>query len=82
MSTEANVWGFLRRVRIDLRQHTALVETAAELTDEIRDDIRARLTAAYGAGLATTFAVNPAIDTTGISVEGSSDGYLEGFAQV
>jgi len=54
-------WHGLRRVRIDLRQHTALVESAAELTDEIRGEVIARLSAAYGAGLKTTFTVNPAL---------------------
>ena len=68
------VWDFLRRVRIDLSRHTALVESAAELPDDIRHEISARLTATYGAGLKTTFAVNPAL-VGGISIKVGSDVY-------
>jgi F-type H+-transporting ATPase subunit delta len=68
------LWDFLRLVRIDLSRRTALVESAVELPDDIRNDVSARLTRTYGAGLTTTFAVNPAL-VGGISIKVGSDVY-------
>ena len=68
------VWDFVRRVRIDLSRHTALVESAAELPEDIRHDVTARLTATYGAGLKTMFTVNAAL-VGGIRIKVGSDVY-------
>ena len=65
---------FLRLLRIDQSRHTALVESAEALPDDIRDDVTARLTGAYGAGLKTTFTVNPAL-VGGMSIRVGSDVY-------
>jgi len=65
---------FLRLVRIDVSRRTALVESAAELPDDIRQDVSARLTRTYGTGLKTTFAVNPAL-VGGICIKVGSDVY-------
>lgn len=53
--------GFQRQVRLDVERHRALVESAAPLSEELRDDVRANLTRLYGAGLETSFAENPAL---------------------
>jgi len=55
------LWEFLRLVRLDSARHTAVVETAVPLADELRDGVRARLTGVYGKGLKTSFALNPAL---------------------
>jgi F-type H+-transporting ATPase subunit delta len=65
---------FLRLVRIDRSRHTALIESAAELPDDIRRDVSARLEATYGTGLKTTFAVNPAL-VGGMRIKVGSDVY-------
>jgi F-type H+-transporting ATPase subunit delta len=64
----------LRLVRIDVSRRTALVEIAAPLPADVRDDLSARLTGTYGAGLKTTFAVNPAL-VGGIRIKVGSDVY-------
>jgi F-type H+-transporting ATPase subunit delta len=52
---------FQRLVRLDRDRHRAIVESAAPLPDEVRDDVRANLARRYGAGLDTTFTDNPGL---------------------
>jgi F-type H+-transporting ATPase subunit delta len=68
------LWDFLRLLRIDLSRHTALVESAEVLPDDIRANVIARLSGTYGAGLKTTFTVNPAL-VGGMSIRVGSDVY-------
>lgn len=65
---------FLRLVRIDLSRRTALIESAEELPDDVRQDVSARLTGTYGAGLKTNFVVNPAL-VGGMRIKVGSDVY-------
>ena len=66
--------GFQRMVRIDLERHRAIVESAAPLPEDLRDDVRANLTRLYGAGLETSFAENPAL-IAGMRIHVGSDVY-------
>jgi F-type H+-transporting ATPase subunit delta len=68
------LWNFLRLLRIELSRCTALIESAEVLPDDIRRDVTARLAVAYGAGLKTTFAVNPAL-VGGMCIRVGSDVY-------
>ena len=52
---------FLRLVRIDRALHSALIETAQPLTDDVRRDVEAQLTRLHGADLGITVALNPAL---------------------
>jgi F-type H+-transporting ATPase subunit delta len=63
---------FRRMVRLDLERHRALVESAAPLPDDLRDDVRARLSRLYGVGLETSFAENPAL-IAGMRIQVGSD---------
>jgi F-type H+-transporting ATPase subunit delta len=53
--------GFLRLVRLNLDQRTAVVESAAALPDDVRDSVAGELMRTHGASLRTTFAVNAAL---------------------
>ena len=55
------LWEFLRLVRLDQARRTAVVESAAPLATEVRDEVSARLGRTYGDGVRTTFAVNPSL---------------------
>ena len=50
---------FLRLVRLELAQHTAIVESAAPVTADLRAATEASLTRRYGSGLRTTFIERP-----------------------
>ena len=65
---------FFRLVRIALSRRTAVVESAATLPSDMRDDVQARLAGTYGAGLKTTFTVNPAL-VGGMRIKVGSDVY-------
>ena len=52
---------FLRLIRLNLDQRTAVVESAVELPDEVRDRVSGGLMRTYGASLRTTFVVEPAL---------------------
>jgi F-type H+-transporting ATPase subunit delta len=64
--------GFRRMVRLELERHRAVVETAAPLPEDLRNDVRANLTRLYGAGLDTSFAENPAL-IAGMRIRVGSD---------
>lgn len=63
---------FQRMVRLDLERHRAIVESAALLPEDLRDDVRANLTRLYGVGLDTSFAENPAL-IAGMRIRVGSD---------
>ena len=52
---------FERLVRLDRERHSALVESAAPLSDPVRADIVASVAKLHGAGIETSFAENPAL---------------------
>lgn len=52
---------FRRLVRLEHEQHTALVESAAPMTDDLQHTVRASLTRAYGPDLDTAFALDPTL---------------------
>jgi len=63
-----------RLVRLDRDQHQAIVESATTLTDDVRQDVLARLTRLYGSGLETSFEQNPAL-IGGMRIRVGSDVY-------
>src|SRR5262245_28652394 len=48
-----------RRVRLDRARHTALIESAAPLTDDVRRDVEASLARLHGPGLDLAYTLNP-----------------------
>src|SRR4029453_3843480 len=52
---------FQRMVRLDPAQHTALIESAEPLTDDMRRVVEAELSRLHGADLGISVAVNPAL---------------------
>jgi F-type H+-transporting ATPase subunit delta len=52
---------FQRMVRLDYAQHTALIESAEPLTDDVRRVVEAELSRLHGADLGISVAVNPAL---------------------
>ena len=52
---------FERLVRLDIARHTATVESAVPLPDDLRARIDADLTRAYGRGLKTSFVRDPSL---------------------
>jgi F-type H+-transporting ATPase subunit delta len=65
---------FERLVRLDLDRHTALVESAVPLGEELRNEIRASLARIYGPGLAASFAEHPPL-IGGMRIRVGSDVY-------
>jgi F-type H+-transporting ATPase subunit delta len=68
----AILWQFLRLVRLDLQRRIAIVESAVPLPGDVRDGVRDSLSNTYGSGLATSFAVNPAL-IAGMRIKVGSD---------
>ena len=52
---------FQRLVRLELDRHSAQIENAVETPAVLRESLQANLTRRYGAGLAFSFRVNPAL---------------------
>jgi len=52
---------FLRLVRIDRALHTALIESAQPLTDDVRRDVEAQLAKVHGGDLGIAVAINPSL---------------------
>jgi F-type H+-transporting ATPase subunit delta len=65
---------FLRLVRLDLEQHTAKVESATPLPDDLRAATRESLTRLYGEGLVTAFTEKPSL-IGGMRIQVGSDVY-------
>ena len=68
------LWEFLRLVRLDREQHTAVVESAAPLADEVRGTVEAGLARKYGTDVTTSFALNPSL-IGGMRIKVGSDVY-------
>lgn len=62
---------FLRLVRLDVDRRTALIESATPLPVDVRERLTARLVRTCGAGLRTTFTVNPTL-LAGIRIKAGS----------
>ena len=72
--THAVLSDLLRLVRLDRDRHRAVVESASSLPEDVRLDIDARLTRAYGAGLEMSYVVAPAL-IGGVRIRVGSDVY-------
>lgn len=59
--TRAILTDFKRLVRLEVDRHTALVESAAPLSEAVAAAVRAKLASTHGAGLVTSFALNPSL---------------------
>src|SRR5688572_14146924 len=65
---------FQRLVRLDREAHSARVESASSLPDDVRARIEAGLARMYGSGIVTSFAQNPAL-LGGVRITVGSDVY-------
>jgi F-type H+-transporting ATPase subunit delta len=65
---------FWRLVKLDQARHTATVENATLLSDEMQASIQAGLSHSYGPGLNTTFTHNPLL-IGGMRIKIGSDVY-------
>lgn len=65
---------FLRLVRLDLEAHTAAVETAAPLPQDLRANVQALLRDKYGPGMTLQFLERPAL-IGGMRVKAGNDVY-------
>ena len=65
---------FQRLVRLDSNRHTAVVESAAPLTETFRANIQADLARRYGRGMEASFTENPAL-IAGVRIKVGSDVY-------
>jgi F-type H+-transporting ATPase subunit delta len=65
---------FLHLVKLDRARHTAEIESAIPLPDELRTSILADLAHRYGPGISVTFAENPAL-IGGMRIKVGSDVY-------
>jgi F-type H+-transporting ATPase subunit delta len=65
---------FERLVRLELLRHAARVESATPLAPDLRETVEAGLAHAYGSGITTTFAENPAL-IGGMRIRVGSDVY-------
>jgi F-type H+-transporting ATPase subunit delta len=65
---------FFRLVKLEVRRHTANVESAAPLAANLETQVRANLERLYGASLTTLFAQNPAL-IGGMRIQVGSDVY-------
>jgi F-type H+-transporting ATPase subunit delta len=70
----AVVSDFQRMVRLDRDRHTAVVESATRLPDDVRDGVQSGLARAYGSGLETSFHQNPEL-IGGMRIKVGSDVY-------
>jgi F-type H+-transporting ATPase subunit delta len=65
---------FQRLVKLDRHEHTATVESAAPLPDDLRTAIAAGLTGSYGETIAVAFADNPSL-IGGVRIQVGSNVY-------
>jgi len=65
---------FLHLVKLDRAQHTAEIESAVPLPDDLRSSILADLARRYGSGISVAFAENPAL-IGGMRIKVGSDVY-------
>ena len=52
---------FQRLVKLDIERRAAVVESAAPISDALRQSVQVSLAQRYGQGLSVKFAVNPAL---------------------
>jgi F-type H+-transporting ATPase subunit delta len=65
---------FLRLLKLDAAQHTALIESAAPLPVDLRTVVQTGLTQRYGPGLAISFAQRPEL-IGGVRIQVGCDVY-------
>jgi F-type H+-transporting ATPase subunit delta len=65
---------FLYLMKLDRARHTAEVESATPLSDDLRASLQADLAHLYGPGMSTSFAQNPAL-IGGMRIKVGSDVY-------
>ena len=65
---------FQRLVRLDLARHTAQVESAMPLPEDLRTSVQAGLAHTYGPGISASFAHNPGL-IGGMRIKVGSDVY-------
>jgi F-type H+-transporting ATPase subunit delta len=65
---------FQRLVKLEIERRTAHVETAVSLSPDLRANVQATLTRAYGPGLNISFAENPSL-IGGMKIRVGSDVY-------
>jgi F-type H+-transporting ATPase subunit delta len=70
----ATLAGFQRLVRLDQDRHSAVVESAVRLPDDLRGRVEADLVRTYGGGLTTSFEQNAAL-IGGMRIKVGSDVY-------
>ena len=70
----ALLYQFLYLVKLDRARHTAEIESATPLPDDLRTSIQADLASLYGPGISASFAQNPAL-IGGMRIKVGSDVY-------
>ena len=65
---------FRRLVKLDRAQHTATVESAEPVAEDLRSHVQADIERVYGSGLATQFVLNPEL-IGGMRIQVGSDVY-------
>lgn len=65
---------FLRLLRLNLAEHTALIESAAPLSSELRQAAETRLKQLYGSGLTVSFSARSSL-IGGMRIQIGSDVY-------
>jgi len=65
---------FVRLVKLDYERHTAKVESALALPEDLRASVQVGLTEMYGPGITALFADNPAL-IGGMRIQVGSDVY-------
>jgi F-type H+-transporting ATPase subunit delta len=70
----ALLWYFCRLVKLERARHTAEVESAVALPDDLRASIQAGLERAYGPGISASFVHNPGL-IGGMRIKVGSDVY-------
>jgi F-type H+-transporting ATPase subunit delta len=73
-ASPALLYHFIYLLKLDRARHTAEVESAAQLPDDLRASIQADLARQYGPGISASFALNPAL-IGGMRIKVGSDVY-------
>ena len=71
---QALLYQFLYLVKLDCARHTAEVESAVPLPEDLRADIQTALARTYGPGISASFAHNPGL-IGGMRIKVGSDVY-------
>jgi len=72
--SSALLYHFLSLVKLDRARHTAEIESAVPLPDDLRASIQADLASRYGPGISASFTQNPAL-IGGMRIKIGSDVY-------